>query len=45
MKPEVERVVGGGANPTRACCKCMNESMPIQKGGMQSTHIVVLSMA
>ena len=45
MKPEVERVVRGEADPTRACCKRMNEPVPIQKGGMQSTHTVVLSMA
>jgi hypothetical protein len=45
MEPEVERVVRREADPPRACCKCMNEAMPIQKGGMQSTHIVLFSMA
>ena len=45
VKTEVERVVRRGAHPSRARCKCMNEAMPIQKGGMQSTHIVVFSTA
>jgi hypothetical protein len=45
METEVERVVRRNADPTRTCCKCMNEAIPIQKGGMQSTHIVLFSMA
>lgn len=43
METEVERVVRRDADPTRACCKRMNEAMPIQKGRMQSTHIVLFS--
>ncbi len=45
METEVERVVGCDTDPTGPCCKRVSEAMPIQKGGMQSTHIVFFSMA
>ena len=45
METEVEGVVRRDADATRTCCKSMNEAIPIQKGGMQSTHIVLFSMA
>jgi len=45
MKTEVERVVWRDAHTTRSCRKRMTETVPIQKGGMQRTHIVVSSTA
>jgi len=45
VKTEVERVVRRGAHPSRARCKCVTEAMPIQKGGMESTHSVLCSTA
>jgi hypothetical protein len=45
MKTEVERVVWRSAHTTRSCRKRMTEAVPIQKGGMQRTHIVVSSTA
>jgi putative sterol carrier protein len=45
VKTEVQRVVWCEAHPAGTRCKCMTKSVPIQKGGMQSTHIVLCSMA
>jgi hypothetical protein len=45
METEVERVVWCSAYATRSCRERMAETVPIQKGGMQRTHIVVFSMA
>ena len=45
MKTEVERIVWRDAHPTRTCCECVTEAVPIQKGGMESTHNVLFSMA
>jgi len=45
MKTEVQCVVRRDAHPTGTRCKRMTEAVPIQKGGMQSTHIVLFSTA
>jgi hypothetical protein len=45
VKSEVQRIVRRGAHPTRTCRERMSKPVPIQKGGMQSTHSVVSSMA
>lgn len=45
MKTEVERIVRCDAHPARTCCECVTEAVPIQKGGMESTHHVLFSMA
>ena len=44
MEAQVERVVGRNADPNGARRKRMTEAVPIQKGGMQRTHIAVSSM-
>jgi hypothetical protein len=43
MKTEIERVVGRCAHAARSGRKCMTKTVPIQKGGVQRTHIVVSS--
>jgi hypothetical protein len=45
VKTEVERVVRRRAHSARTRCECVTEAMPIQKGGMESTHTVLFSMA
>ena len=45
VEPEVERIEGRRADATVPRRKRMAEPMPIQKGGVQSTHIVVCSMS
>jgi putative sterol carrier protein len=45
VKTEVQSVVGGDAHSAGTRCKRMTEAVPIQKGGMQSTHIVLCSTA
>ena len=44
VKTKVERVVRCSTYATRARCKPVTESIPIQKGRMQSTHIVFYTM-
>jgi hypothetical protein len=45
VKTEVERVVRRDTHSTRTRCKRVTKAMPIQKGGMESTHSVLCSMA
>ena len=45
VESEVERVVRRRAHSAGTRCKCVTEPMPIQKGGMESTHTVLFSMA
>jgi hypothetical protein len=45
VKTEVERVGRRRAHSARTRCECVTEAMPIQKGGMESTHTVLFSMA
>jgi hypothetical protein len=45
VKTEVERVVRRRAHSAGTRCECVTEAMPIQKGGMESTHTVLCSMA
>lgn len=45
VEPEVERIEGRRADATVPRRKRMAEPMPIQKGGVQSTHTVVCSMS
>lgn len=44
VQTEVQRVVRRDAYPTQTRRECMNEAMPIQKGGMSNTHTVLFSM-
>lgn len=45
VKTEVQSVVRSDAHSAGTRCKRMTEAVPIQKGGMQSTHIVLCSTA
>jgi hypothetical protein len=45
VESEVERVVRRRAHSAGTRCECVTEPMPIQKGGMESTHTVLCSMA
>jgi len=45
VETEVEGVVRRRAHSARSRCKCVTKAMPIQKGGMESTHTVLSSMA
>jgi dephospho-CoA kinase len=45
MKTKVERVVRRDAHSAGTCRKRMAKAVPIQKGRMERTHIVLCSMA